>query len=78
MEEINNLGDPRDYWEREIIAIARRELENSKRWQSEGSAASTAALSHSSMVQAENCKSYADGILYAVRRRREMMEDNLV
>jgi hypothetical protein len=74
-EELEKLGDPRDRWETEMLAIVRRELDRAADYTARGKLAPLASLSTALLTQAENCKGYAGGLLYAVRRRRDMLED---
>lgn len=68
------LGEPRNEWEREMLSTARRYLTWGKNHLSQ---AQSAANDHDAMIytaSADMCLSYADGILMAVRRRRQIDE----
>jgi hypothetical protein len=64
------LGTPRDPWESEMLAVARRELEKAVKYEEQACAAAGA---HTAVIaMADNALGYAEALLYAVRRRREV------
>lgn len=65
------LGEPRDAWEAEMFAVVRRELEKARNYEARAQQASAGTFAPL-IGQADNCRGYAEAIMYAVRRRREL------
>lgn len=69
---LNALGSPRDPWEAEMLAVAFRELERAMSWEDKARAEVRQSLHTVYIAMADNALGYAEAILYAVRRRREI------
>lgn len=70
--DITALGSPRDPWEIEMLAVARRELEKAAKWEDRATASLPGGCHTAAIAMADNALGYAEAILYAVRRRREI------
>jgi len=65
--EFQNLGEPRNAWEREMMKIVDFQLTSALRNENDGS--------FWELYGAQQSYAYIDGLLYAIKRAREIQED---